>query len=283
MNGIVILNKPSGISSNYACKKVGKILKEKKVGHLGTLDPMAEGVLPVTLGKCTKLFDYYLNKNKTYLANFTFGRETDTLDLEGNIIVENGRVPSLEELQEVVKEFEGEQYQVPPKFSAKKINGKRAYDLARDKKDFELKPKLINIYSIECLKQINNDTFQFKIDCSSGTYIRSIARDLAYKLKTYAFMSKLVRTKCGEFCLEKSIDFDNVNYDNIVTVDEIFRNIKKIYINEKQYFEFINSGRVYLNQNNDNLNTEFLLVYNNEIISKGTLNDGCFINQIRFI
>ena len=146
MNGIVVLNKPQGLSSNTACKKVGRILNEKKVGHLGTLDPMAEGVLPVSLGKCTKLFDYYLKKNKEYVADFTFGYETDTLDADGKIMIDNGLIPSLNNIKLILNSFIGQQEQLPPKYSAKKVNGKRAYDLARKDEDFVLEPQLITIY-----------------------------------------------------------------------------------------------------------------------------------------
>ena len=283
MNGIVILNKPVGISSNTACRKVGKIKKKKKVGHLGTLDPMAEGVLPVSLGKCTKLFDYYLNKEKTYIAEFTFGVETDTLDAEGEIVKSGGLIPTIDEINKVLNKMIGEQYQTPPKYSAKKVNGKRAYDLARANVDFDLKPKLIYIYDLQCLTQINNNIFQFKIVCSSGTYIRSIARDLAFQLNTYAYMSKLIRTKCGEFSIEDSVTFEEINEKSIIDLNKIFLNSKKVLINDKkQLSTFLNSGRVYIENCNSTME-DCVLIYDNEIISKGILDNGYYINKIRFI
>jgi len=281
MNGIVILNKPKGISSNTACRKVGRILNEKKAGHLGTLDPMAEGVLPVSLGKCTKLFDYYLKKNKEYVADFTFGYETDTLDADGEIIFDGGLIPNENELKAVLNSFIGEQLQLPPKYSAKKVNGVRAYDLARNDKDFSLEPKLITIFEFTLIEQVNYNTFRFKISCSSGTYIRSIARDLAKKLNTYATMTKLVRTKCGEFYLENSVDFDNIDESKILKLDNIFKDNLKINLNEMQYNEFINSSRVQFM--NSETAENVCLCYNNDIISLGTLNMGYFISKIRFI
>ena len=283
MNGIVVLNKPAGISSNTACRKVGKILGEKKVGHLGTLDPMAEGVLPVSLGKCTKLFDYYLNKNKTYIAEFTFGIETDTLDAEGIIISSGGQIPTLEEINTVLNKMIGEQYQLPPKYSAKKVNGKRAYDLARANVDFNLEPKLIHIYDLQCLSKVNHNTFQFKIECSSGTYIRSIARDIASKLNTHAYMSKLTRIKCGEFLIENSFKFEEINEKSIINLNTIFKNTKQIVIdNEKLLSTFINSSRLKLDNCNSTIE-DCVLVYKNKIISKGVLDNGYFISKIRFI
>ena len=281
MNGIVVLNKPQGLSSNIACKKVGRILNEKKVGHLGTLDPMAEGVLPVSLGKCTKLFDYYLKKNKEYVADFTFGYETDTLDADGKIMIDNGLIPSLNNIKLILNSFIGQQEQLPPKYSAKKVNGKRAYDLARKDEDFVLEPKLITIYEFDYIEQINQNTFRFKISCSSGTYIRSIARDLAKKLNTYATMTKLVRTKCGEFCIEDAVVFDDINELKTIKLETIFKDNLKINLNEIQYNDFINSSRIQLD---DNLNADNVcLCYEDNIISLGTINIGYFVSKIRFI
>lgn len=282
MNGIVNLYKPSNMSSNTACRKVGKILGEKKVGHLGTLDPLAEGVLPVTLGKCTKLFDYYLQKDKAYIADFTFGKETDTLDAEGEIIDKCNLIPKADEIENVLPYFIGEQEQVPPRYSAKKLGGVRAYDLARNNKDFELKPKLIHVYNIKLLKQINNTTFRFLIECSSGTYIRSIARDLAYKVNSLAYMSYLQRTKCGDFCIENSINFNDITENSVITIDELFRNIDKIEILlQDEYKLFLNSSRIRVMDDTKAGNA--VLTFKDKIISFGILDNGYFISKIRFI
>lgn len=282
MNGIFILNKPKNISSNTACRKVGKILGEKKVGHLGTLDPMAEGVLPVSLGKCTKLFDYYLNKNKEYIADFAFGYETDTLDSEGKVLFDNGSIPSKEEILEKVSLMIGVQEQLPPRYSAKKIDGKRAYDLARADIQFELKPKEITIFNFELIGQLSQNVFRFKISCSSGTYIRSIARDLAKYLGTFATMTNLIRTKCGEFLLENSHALDDVDIEHLVCVNDIFKDKQKIYLNsDDELTIFIHTGRVKVDD--FDFIDEICLIYKNDVIAYGTQHNGYFISRIRFM
>ena len=280
MNGIVILNKPCGLSSNTACRKVGKLLGEKKVGHLGTLDPMAEGVLPITLGKCTKLFDYYLKKEKTYIAEFTFGYETDTLDIEGQIIANGGKIPTSEEILQVLPQLCGNIAQVPPKYSAKKINGKRAYDLARENINFELKAKNVTIYKLELLEQVRNNVYKFLIECSAGTYIRSIARDLACKLRTYAIMSKLTRTKCGEFTIENSHTFDSINENIVITPNKLLGD-NVINIDEIIYKEVYNTGYINLLSNGEN--QLFLVKFNDVDFGIATQFDGKYKLIIRFI
>lgn len=214
-NAIINLNKPTGMSSFFAVKKVARILGVKKAGHMGTLDPYGTGVLLVGVNKGTKLFDEYLNKTKTYLATFHFGYETNTLDSEGEIIKENDKNVTKEEILRVLPEFIGRQNQMPPNFSAKKINGKKACDLAREGKEVELKPKEIEIFNIELVDDFGNNNFSFKIDCSSGTYIRSICRDLAYKLSTYGTMLSIIRTKCGSFMLENSCTLEDLQNGKI--------------------------------------------------------------------
>ncbi len=280
MNGIVILNKPSGISSNTACRKVGKILGEKKVGHLGTLDPMAEGVLPVALGKCTKLFDYYLKKRKTYIAEFTFGYETDTLDREGRIVVDGGRFPTKEDIALVLPKLRGEIAQIPPKYSAKKVNGKRAYDLARENVEFELKPKDITIYKLEMLEQIDNKTYKFLIECSAGTYIRSIARDIAYALQTYATMTHLQRKMCGEFLIENSCTFDNINDSSVISPSELFGG-NAINIDENTFKLAFNTG--YINLPSVGENELFLVKLDTIDVGIATQFDGKYKLVIRLV
>ena len=279
MNGILILNKPKGLSSNTACRKVGRILGEKKVGHLGTLDPMAEGVLPVSLGKCTKLFDFYLQKEKEYVADFSFGYETDTLDADGVVIKTASKIPTESEIEKNLSSFLGEQSQMPPKYSAKKVNGKRAYDLARMNQDFELKPKTIKIFEFSLLEKVDECTFRFKIACSSGTYIRSICRDLAESLNTCATMTKLVRTKCAKFCLENAVCFDEIDETKVISLDEIFNDYDKISINENQLNTFLNSSRLDLKLDNGIC----CLKFNGDIISFGEINNNVFVSKIRFV
>ena len=273
MNGIVILNKEKGISSNTACRKVGKLLGEKKVGHLGTLDVLATGVLPVALGKATKLFDFYLQKTKTYLATFTFGYETTTLDSEGEVVASSDIIPKEDELRSALLKFIGAQNQMPPKYSAKKVNGKCAYDLARSNIDFELKPKEITITNIELISQISNDTYTFKITCSSGTYIRSIARDLGYALNTYATMTDLVRLQCGNFMLENSYaisQIEKIGIDVLLDFNTIFKEFEKIQVNDTETKKLLNGQTILIKENRENI-TNIVVQNNNEVLGLGNI------------
>jgi len=213
-NAIINLNKPTGMSSFYAVKKVARLLGVKKAGHMGTLDPYGTGVLLVGVNKGTKLFDEYLKKIKTYVAVFHFGYETDTLDSEGQIISQNEVSVSLEQVQSILGKFVGKQNQMPPQFSAKKVNGQKACDLARAGKEVELKPKEIEIFDLKVLRDFGNNNFQFEIECSSGTYIRSLARDIAKELNTYGVMLSIIRTKCGEFDISQSCTLEDLEKGN---------------------------------------------------------------------
>jgi tRNA pseudouridine55 synthase len=247
INGFINLYKPSGITSNKALGILKFALKENnivtKVGHMGTLDPIAEGVLPIALGRATRLFDYTLEKVKTYVATFQFGINTDTLDTEGKVTDTCTIIPSIEDIEKVLPEFIGEIDQMPPQFSAKSINGVKAYKLARQGIEVELKPKTITIYSIDNLEKLGNDTYRMEIKCSGGTYIRSIGRDLADKLNTYAIMTNLIRTKNGYFDIENSVKLDNINKineDNIINMEAILVNMPKVIVDKKDERIFFN-------------------------------------------
>ena len=224
INGIILINKESGFSSNQVVNKVKYLLKANKAGHLGTLDVLGRGLLPITLGKGTKLFDYFLNKDKVYQTVFEFGYTTTTLDREGKITDKNDVEVSLEQLQAVCKTFIGKQDQMPPIFSAKKINGKKAYELARAGKSVDLKPKQIEIYDLKVLKQIEKNKFLLEVHCSSGTYIRSLCRDIASKLGTYGVMQDILRTKCGSFDIKESFTIEDIEQGKykILPLDKVF-------------------------------------------------------------
>lgn len=214
-NAIINLNKPTGMSSFFAVKKVARLLGVKKAGHMGTLDPYGSGVLLVGVNKGTKLFDEYLGKIKTYNATFHFGYETDTLDSEGSIINDNETSISLDDITKILPHFIGKQSQMPPMFSAKKVNGKKAYQLAREGKSVELKPKEIEIFDLKVVRELGNNNFQFEITCSSGTYIRSLCRDIAAKLSTFGTMVSIIRTKCGDFAIENSCTLKDIENGNV--------------------------------------------------------------------
>ena len=187
-SGIINVLKPAGITSTAVLNAIKKQLRPNKIGHLGTLDPSGTGVLPVCINKATKLFDYYLKKDKCYRAVFVFGKETDTLDSDGQVINQDDKTITKQQIENILSSFVGKQLQLPPKYSAKKVAGQRAYELARQDKDFELTAKEVEIYDINVITEIAHNAFLFEIKCSSGTYIRSIARDIAKKLDTVAYM-----------------------------------------------------------------------------------------------
>ena len=210
--GFFNVDKPSGITSGTVVNKC-KWLCGVPCGHMGTLDPLASGVLPVGIGKATRLFDYFLDKEKEYIAKFTFGVTSDTLDSTGELC-KQGHIPTADEIASVLPSCLGEIMQVPPKYSAKNVNGQRGYDLARKGVDFELAPKKVKILGLELLgKADEENTFEFKINCGGGTYIRSLARDIASALGTSAVMSALNRTQSGVFTKESAIPFSLLEQD----------------------------------------------------------------------
>ncbi len=241
MTGIVLLNKPRGISSNSAVNIVKAITKSKKAGHLGTLDVAGEGLLPVTLDKATTLFDYYLNKDKVYKTTFEFGWTTDTLDLEGTVTDKNNVIVTRQQIEEVIPKLVGRYSQLPPAYSAKKINGQKAYDIARQGGVVNLKPKEIEVYSIKLLKEVKENTFEFEIHCSSGTYIRSICRDMASLLSTFGVMLCILRTKCGDFDLYNAYSLEDVRNNNfkIVQLDTLFE-YPVINVEKSDYDKLLN-------------------------------------------
>ena len=211
MTGFIIIDKKTGVSSAREVNIIKK-LTQTPCGHMGTLDPMASGVLPVAIGNAARLFDYFLDKRKIYEAQFVFGSDSNTLD---KISKSDGYVPSEDEIERVLPEFCGEIMQVPPKYSAKNVKGKRGYQLARAGIDFELPPKKVNIYSVKLKGRVSEDSFSFIIECGGGTYIRSVARDLGERLGTCAIMSSLKRIQSGVFTLENAVQSEKLTAENI--------------------------------------------------------------------
>ena len=244
MNGFINLYKPRGISSAQCLNKVKKIL-DYKCGHMGTLDPLACGVLPVAVGQATRLFDLMLDKQKVYIAEFTFGYETDTLDLEGETILSGGRVPTAEEIEKILPSLVGEIDQIPPAYSAKCVDGKKSYQLARAGKTVELAPKKVQIYSIKMLKkQSQAPAYRFEITCGGGTYIRSICRDMAYALNTYATMSALERIQSGYFTKQNSVTVEQLEScenpcDLLIASDETL-SFEKVLLTKAQAERILN-------------------------------------------
>lgn len=206
----VNINKQQNMTSSDAVVVVRGIMRritgeKHKVGHMGTLDPMATGVLPVAIGKATRLFNLLSEKRKTYVAEFVFGSTTDTLDAWGEEVAREKKVVTKEEIQRVLPSLIGNIDQIPPVYSAKSVDGKRAYEYARKGIELDLPAKSVTIYDIKLIDGEDNH-FRFEITCGAGTYIRAIARDIAKALGTYAYMNSLVRTQSGLFNLENSVD-----------------------------------------------------------------------------
>lgn len=215
INGIVVLNKPTGMNSMKAVKQVQYKLNAKKAGHLGTLDPMGTGVLLVALGKGTKLFDIHLKDKKSYRAVFKFGIQTDTLDSDGKIDKLDQCDITFDAIKNICPNFVGEFNQMPPIYSAKKIKGKKAYQLARMGQQVILKTKLIQIYSFDVIEQLEKNTFLFQIECSSGTYIRSLCRDVANALGTCATMVAIIRMYSGQYKLNDSVTLQELSQSDV--------------------------------------------------------------------
>lgn len=243
MNGFVNINKPRDMTSNDVVVKVRGILKavggdkKLKVGHLGTLDPLATGVLPIAVGRATRLFDLLLAKSKTYVATFKFGQTTPTLDSGSEICENDDIVLTDSEIASAISHFVGEIEQVPPQFSAKSVGGKRAYDLARNGEFVNLEPKKVTVYSINPLnlENLSQYEFAFEIVCSSGTYIRALARDIAAKLGTVGYMTSLLRTQSGKFALENSVSISDFQLDPlkyILPIDFALADMKCITLDE---------------------------------------------------
>jgi tRNA pseudouridine55 synthase len=203
IDGWINLNKPKGFSSAYCLNVIKSKFKKIKIGHAGTLDPLAEGVLPIALGEATKAVSLIHLQLKSYLFEIEWGSETDTLDLEGKVTNTNDVYPNKKEIQNILKKFIGHQMQMPPKFSAVKINGKRSYELARNNLEFEMEERKVFIKNIRLLKHENNKSL-FYIKCGTGTYIRSLARDIAKAFGGFANIIKLVRTRYGSFKIKSA-------------------------------------------------------------------------------
>ena len=260
MNGIVIVNKQKGYTSHDVVSKVKRIVKEK-VGHTGTLDPLATGVLPLLIGKGTLCSKYLINHDKKYLVSLKLGVSTDTMDLEGKVLEEkevNLSILEKENVEKILFSFIGKQEQKPPMYSAIKIAGKKLYEYARKGEEVEIPTREIEIYNIELIgiNKIDKE-IEFKVACSKGTYIRSLCADIAKKLGTIGFMKDLKRLQVGEFDIKNSIIVDEKTTKediekNIISVEELFRDKEKIELDNKKLILFLNGVKL-SNKNKDDI------------------------------
>ena len=216
IHGWLIIDKQKGIGSTDVVNQTRRLLNASKNGHTGTLDPFATGVLPIAFGEATKLIPYVTDGDKEYEFVLKFGSTTDTLDPTGNIIQTGGKIPSQEEILAVLPKFIGTINQTPPKYSAIKINGQRAYDLARKGQDVTIPERQIKIYKLELLSILSNEEYKFRVSCSKGTYVRTLGSDIAQKLGTIGYLTALRRTKCAKFDLSDTILLESLkNMDYI--------------------------------------------------------------------
>lgn len=249
-NGILIVNKPSGITSRDVVNIVGKTLNTKKVGHTGTLDPMATGVLVLCLGNALKVCEIITANDKEYIAKVILGIETETLDTTSPIINTKKTNITKEEIEKVLNSFKGSYLQEVPKYSAVKINGKKLYEYAREGKEIELPKKMVTIYDIQLVSDITyyNDTtsFYIKTTVSKGTYIRSLIRDIGYKLNTYGCMDSLERTRQGIFNIDNSYTLEEIKNNNykLLSIEESLPNIPLVEVDNKTLFKIRNGVKL---------------------------------------
>ena len=237
MNGILVINKEKDYTSRDVVNIVGKHFNTKKIGHTGTLDPLATGVLVLCMGKCLKVVDLITSYDKEYIARVRLGIETDTLDITGNALNTSNVVVSKEQIEDVLKSFLGKSIQEVPKFSAVKVNGKKLYEYARNNIEIELPKREVEIFDIELLGDIEEvddcKEFSFRVKVSKGTYIRSLIRDIGVRLNTYACMTELIRTKQGDFHINNSYtlnDIENNNY-KLLNIKDVL-NIERVVVSD---------------------------------------------------
>lgn len=275
MNGILVINKSKGLTSNDIVKKVKKILNTK-VGHTGTLDPNATGVLPLLLGNATKISKYLINHDKEYEAVIKLGVKTTTADVEGEIIEEkevNKEKLEKENMEKVLKSFVGKQQQIPPIYSAIKVNGKKLYEYARQGKEVEIKARDIEIYDLKLLKiDSENNELTINVKCSKGTYIRSLCEDIAAKLETVGYMKELNRIQVGEFNIKDSVtieefkaNIENKDYSNIIGIEKIFKEIPEITIKQREYEKYLNGVKI----DTDNMDGIYRIYLDNKFSGLG--------------
>ena len=274
MNGIILIDKPKEYTSHDVVALIKKISKEK-VGHTGTLDPNATGVLPLLVGKATGISKYLINHNKIYIATLKLGTKTDTADSEGNIIEQKDVTELYEEkVVNALNQMIGKQKQVPPIYSAIKVNGKKLYEYARQGKQVEVKAREIEIFQMKLL-EINSEEneIQFEISCSKGTYIRTVCEKVAENLNTVGYMKELRRIEVGNFNIKDTIKIEDIKNnenlleENVISIEEFFKDREKIELTDKELELFLNGVKL----NNKCSNGIYKIYSNNFFIGLGTI------------
>ena len=274
-HGMINVYKEKGFTSHDVVAKLRGICKQKKIGHTGTLDPDAVGVLPVCLGCATRLCDMLTEKDKEYVAVLRLGVTTDTQDITGKVLAEKEVTESVEKVREVISSFEGEQLQIPPMYSALKVNGKKLYELAREGKEIERKARPIVVHEIEILSE-NMPEFTIRVKCSKGTYIRTICHDIGQKLSCGGAMVSLKRTKVGNFGIEDSYTLSRIEdmakegrlCEILLPVEKVFEKLPEIRVKEETMKALLNGNQLrredFLSPSEEALKAEEVRVYGSD-------------------
>lgn len=275
MQGILVVNKRQGITSHDCIYILRDLLEIKKIGHTGTLDPMATGVLPMTIGKATRVSSFIQNSEKEYIATIEFGIETDTEDITGNIIERSDKIPTEKEVLDILPKFTGRIEQIPPMYSAVRVDGRKLYKIAREGKVVDRPKREIHV---ESLKLLDSNPFTLKIKCSSGTYVRTLISDIGKELGTFATMTSLIRTKVGPFSVENAIKIDDLESmtkeeieEKLYPTDFALRNIPKYNVPKSFFERLINGVKFYDNRMNDG---KYSIYCRDEFIGIGEFVDG---------
>lgn len=281
-SGFINVIKPTGVSSSYVVCAVKKKLKLNKVGHLGTLDPPASGVLPIAFGKATKFFDYFLSKDKVYVADVKFGILTDTLDSYGKIIRQDKIDLNLSEIEPILNEFIGKIKQIPPIYSAIKVDGKKACDIAREGKTVELLPREIEIYDIKVLNKIDDNLFRFRVHCSAGTYIRTLFNDIACKLGTVATTPVIIRERSGAFDITNAKTIEEIESDSsLISIETLFKDFEQFEITDTKILkQLLNGVKLTANEVKVKSKNRFFIKNQGQIIGMYHFNDDKLICDV---
>lgn len=288
MDGILIINKTKGYTSHDIVYKIRKIVNEK-VGHTGTLDPLATGVLPLLIGKGTLCSKYLINHDKKYQVELKLGKKTTTADSEGELVEEKDVLPEMlqeDKIEKVLETFLGQQEQIPPIYSAIKVNGKKLYEYARKNQEVDIKPRIIEIYELKLIELNKKEKIiKLEVSCSKGTYIRTLCEDIAKKLNTVGYMYNLNRIKVGDFDILNAINIDEIQKsDNpkeiienkLITIEKLFDLKESIDLNDKKLTLFLNG--VQLTQKNED---GIYRIYNkNKFIGIGTIKNNLLKRDI---
>lgn len=281
MDGIIVINKEKEYTSHDVVAKLKKKLNISKVGHTGTLDPNATGVLPILIGKGTKFSKYLINHDKIYEVELELGKKTDTADIEGKVIEEKNVDEKYikENLLQVLESFVGKQEQIPPMYSAIKKDGKKLYEYARAGEKVEIEPRKIEIYKID-LNKYDKNIISFVVSCSKGTYIRSLCEDIAEKLNTLGYMKNLKRLQVGKFNIKDAVYIDDIDLKNVndylITLEEILRGIPCINLDEKKLKLFLNGVQL----TDNNIDGPYKIYVANKFIGTGTIKKGLLKRDI---